>query len=60
MESRPLAPAKRAGQGAAGHDCPEPARSRSAATDLVLMTRQGVRVEGLDRETLIAVLRALA
>jgi transposase-like protein len=39
---------------------PEPARSRSAATDLVLMTRQGVRVEGLDRETLIAVLRALA
>jgi hypothetical protein len=39
---------------------PEPAPARSAATALVLMTRQGVRVEGLDRETLIAVLRALA
>lgn len=40
---------------------PEPtAATPRAATRLVLLTPQGHRVEGLDREGLIAVLRALA
>jgi hypothetical protein len=36
---------------------PEPP---AAPPPLVLVTRQGLRVEGLDREALITVLRALA
>ena len=36
-----------------------PALEGAAVIRAVLITRQGLRVEGLDRDTLIAVLRAL-
>jgi hypothetical protein len=39
---------------------PEPRQAPPPAAGLVLVTRQGLRVEGLDREALITVLRALA
>jgi hypothetical protein len=38
---------------------PEPVPGAPPATGLVLLTPQGVRVEGLDRDTLPAVLRRL-
>jgi len=38
---------------------PPPAPEHAALGSLVLTTAHGVRVEGLDRDTLIAVLRAL-
>jgi hypothetical protein len=38
---------------------PDPTPVAPAATDLVLITPHGVRVEGLDRDTLLAVLRRL-
>ena len=37
----------------------DPAPAASPAAGLVLFTPQGVRVEGLDRDTLIAVLRVI-
>jgi transposase-like protein len=39
---------------------PEPAAARRADAGIVLRTAGGVRVDGLDRDALIAVLRALA
>jgi transposase-like protein len=36
-----------------------PAEAAAAVPSAVLITRQGLRVEGLDRDTLIAILRAL-
>ena len=36
-----------------------PAPESAAGSRAVLITRQGLRVEGLDRDTLIAILRAL-
>lgn len=38
---------------------PDPAPAAAPGAGLVLLTPQGLRVEGLDRDTLIAVLRAL-
>ena len=38
---------------------PDPVAAAPPAAGLVLLTPQGVRVEGLDRDTLIAVLRML-
>jgi hypothetical protein len=36
-----------------------PRSSPAPVADAVLITREGIRVEGLDRDTLVAVLRAL-